>query len=107
MEWLAFLRVCPGAARRRLARANPDQTPSPVGHPGPRSADRLAAPLARFLERLPPVLAASFTPEQLEAINWHFAMRYRTTHIIDYRGRCLGFYLVFFAGRDYRTKTMR
>lgn len=64
--------------------------------------------IARFLARLPPALAASFTQEQLAAIELHFAMRYRHGHRIDWRLRLrLPFlspqtraYLVVLAGAD-------
>ncbi|WP_460254564.1 hypothetical protein [Acidiphilium sp. MT5] len=49
-------------------------------------------------------MAASFTPEQLAAIHWHFAMRYRATHAIDYRWRRFGLYLVLLVGRDHRAE---
>jgi hypothetical protein len=60
--------------------------------------------MARFLERLPPALAASFVPEQLAAVELHFAMRHRARHAIDWRRRIrLPFvraYVVLLAGRD-------
>jgi hypothetical protein len=62
--------------------------------------------LARFLARLPPDLAASFTEEQLAAIELHFAMRYRVDHAINWRFRFglpgLRSYIVVLAGRDHR-----
>ena len=64
-----------------------------------RSAD-----ISRFLERVGPELAASFTPEQLAAVELHFAMRNRVGHAIDWRKR-VGFgalrgYVVVLAGRE-------
>ncbi len=60
----------------------------------------------RFLARLPPALARSFSAEQLEAIHHAFGMRYRMDHAIDLR-RTLSlpwgrFYVVFLAGPDHR-----
>ena len=64
-----------------------------------RSAD-----MARFVARLRPELAASFSPEQLAAVELHFAMRNRTNHAIDWRKRWgVGgwrAYLVVLAGRE-------
>jgi hypothetical protein len=62
--------------------------------------------LKPFLERLPLQLAQSFTPEQLAAIELHFAMRYRVRHAIDWRAR-IGFpfvkiYVVLLAGIERR-----
>jgi hypothetical protein len=61
------------------------------------------ADMARFLERLSPSLAASFSAEQLAVIELHFSMRNRTAHIVDWRrqfgiGRLRG-YVVVLAGR--------
>jgi hypothetical protein len=58
--------------------------------------------ISRFLARLRPELAASFSPEQLAAVELHFAMRSRVAHAIDWRKR-LGFgrlrgYVVVLAG---------
>jgi hypothetical protein len=62
--------------------------------------------LGRFLERLPPALAASFSSAQLEAIELHFGMRHRVKHGIDWRRRIrlpfLSGYVVVLAGRDAR-----
>jgi len=62
--------------------------------------------ITRFLARLSPDLAASFTPDQLAAIDLHFAMRHRVDHTIDWRRRIalpfLKFYLVILAGREER-----
>jgi hypothetical protein len=60
--------------------------------------------MTRFLARLEPGLAASFSPEQLAAVELHFAMRSRVGHAIDWRKR-LGFgrlrgYVVVLAGRE-------
>lgn len=59
--------------------------------------------MARFLARLEPNLAASFTPAQLAAVELHFAMRYRPAHGIDWRRRVRlagrEFYLVVLAGQ--------
>jgi hypothetical protein len=43
--------------------------------------------ISRFLERIGPELAARFSPEQLAAVELHFAMRNRTDHAIDWRRR--------------------
>jgi hypothetical protein len=63
--------------------------------------------LARFLCRLPPALAASFSAEQRAAIDLHFGMRHRSTHALDWRARFrlpfLSGYIVVLAGRDSRT----
>ncbi|MCB5943207.1 hypothetical protein [Acidocella sp. KAb 2-4] len=60
--------------------------------------------MARFLARLPPELAASFSRAQLEAIELHFAMRSRVAHAIDWRRRImlpgLRAYIVLLAGRE-------
>ena len=60
--------------------------------------------MSRFLARLKPELAASFTPEQLDAVELHFAMRNRVGHAVDWRKR-IGFgamrgYVVLLAGRE-------
>jgi hypothetical protein len=61
-------------------------------------------PIGRFLARLPADLAASFTREQLAAVELHFAMRYRHSHALDWRRRIklpfLRVYVVLLAGRD-------
>ncbi len=60
--------------------------------------------MSRFLARLEPELAASFTVEQLAAVELHFAMRNRTGHAIDWRKRIgvCGWrgYVVVLAGRE-------
>ncbi len=62
--------------------------------------------IGRFLARLTPDLAASFTPAQLAAIDLHFAMRHRVEHAIDWRRRLslpfARFYVVLLAGREDR-----
>jgi hypothetical protein len=62
--------------------------------------------VARFLACLPDDLAASFSEEQLAAIELHFAMRYRMDHVINWRFRFglggLRSYIVVLAGRDRR-----
>jgi hypothetical protein len=65
----------------------------------PRNPD-----ISRFLTRLPPALAASFSAEQLAAVELHFAMRHRPEHTLDWRrrirlGRLRG-YVVLLAGRE-------
>jgi len=62
----------------------------------------------RFLARMRPEVAASFTPEQLAAVRLAFGMRYAMDHSVDVRrvvtlpwGR---FYLVLLAGRDRRAE---
>jgi hypothetical protein len=63
--------------------------------------------MLRFLARLEPSLAASFTRAQLEAIELHFAMRSRVGHTIDWRWRIrlpgLRAYVVVLAGRERAT----
>lgn len=63
---------------------------------------------ARFLARVPPDLAASFTPEQVAAVRFAFGMRYEMAHAVDARrtfslpwGR---FYFVLLLGRDSRNE---
>lgn len=74
--------------------------------PVPSSPVPSSPVLARFLARLPDDLAASFSDEQLAAIELHFAMRYRVDHAINWRFRCrlpgLRSYVVILAGRDHR-----
>jgi hypothetical protein len=59
--------------------------------------------MARFMARMRPALAASFTPEQLAAVELHFAMRNRAAHAIDWRRQfglgVLRGYVVVLAGR--------
>lgn len=60
--------------------------------------------MSRFLTRLPPELAASFSAAQLAAVELHFAMRHRAAHTIDWRRRirlgALRASVVVLAGRD-------
>lgn len=63
--------------------------------------------LVRFLDALPPDLARSFSDSQLRAIELHFGMRHRISHLVDWRRR-LGFgrlrlYVVLLIGRDRHT----
>lgn len=62
--------------------------------------------IARFLARLRPELASSFSPEQLAALEMHFGMRYRVDHLVDWRTRIrlpfIKLYLVILAGHDPR-----
>lgn len=53
--------------------------------------------MARFLARLRPELAASFSPEQLAAVELHFAMRGRVGHAIDWRKR-IGWQIAWLCG---------
>ena len=62
--------------------------------------------IARFLARVPQEVAGSFTPDQLQAVQRAFGMRYVMEHAVDMRrtlrlpwGR---FYFVLLAGRDQR-----
>ncbi len=63
-----------------------------------------SADISRFLGRLKPELAASFSPDQLAAVELHFAMRNRVRHALDWRARLslgpLRGYVVLLAGRD-------
>jgi hypothetical protein len=65
-----------------------------------------SAVIGRFLERLPPDVAASFSARQLAAVELHFGMRHRVSHMIDWRRRFrLPFgkiYIVLLAGADDR-----
>ena len=60
--------------------------------------------MQQFLQRLPPLLAAQFSAEQLAAVELHFAMRHKTRHLLNWRQRVklpfLRGYLVLLAGRD-------
>jgi len=69
--------------------------------PVPAPADQF---IARFLARVPPDVASTFTSAQLAAIRRAFGMRYEADHALEIRrhlslpwGR---FYLVLLAGRD-------
>lgn len=60
--------------------------------------------MVRFLDRLNPELAGSFSSEQLDAVELHFGMRYQVRHMLDWRTRIrlpfMKFYLVILAGAD-------
>jgi hypothetical protein len=60
--------------------------------------------LSRFLGSLPREVADSFTPEQLQAVERSFGMRYVQSHAVDVRRgvRLLGrkFYVVLLIGRE-------
>lgn len=58
--------------------------------------------IASFLARVPRDVAASFTPAQLAAIGFAFALRYAPAHRIDVRWRIGRRYVVLIAGRDGR-----
>jgi hypothetical protein len=62
--------------------------------------------ILRFLTRLNPELARSFSSEQLAAVEMHFGMRYPMKHLIDWRTRIrlpfMRMYLVVLAGQDRR-----
>ncbi len=62
----------------------------------------MSDPITRFLARLPPDVAGSFSAAQLAAISLHFGMRHRVDHAIDWRLRFVKFYFVFLAGRESR-----
>jgi hypothetical protein len=63
---------------------------------------------ARFLGRMPAELAASFTPDQLAAVQRAFGMRYAMDHALDVRRSVIlpwgRFYLVLLGGRDRRNE---
>jgi hypothetical protein len=72
--------------------------------PCPRRSASNDAFIGRFLARVPPEVAATFSPDQLAAVQRAFGMRYAVEHAIDLRrsvsmpwGR---YYLVLLAGRD-------
>jgi len=55
----------------------------------------------RFLQRLPPGQASSFTPQQLAAMDLHLALRHRVAHAVDWRARLpFGLYAVLLIGRN-------
>jgi hypothetical protein len=60
--------------------------------------------LSRFLGGMPRDLADSFTPDQLEAVQLAFGMRYVQSHAVDVRQtfRLLGrkFYIVLLIGQE-------
>jgi len=63
---------------------------------------------ARFLGRVPAELRASFTPDQLTAIQHAFGMRYTMDHALDIRRHVrlpwARYYLVLLCGRDFRPR---
>lgn len=65
--------------------------------------------LERFFERIPPDVAASFTPEQIDAIRLAFGARRPIRHGIDVRLSLplllRRYYIVFLAGRERRRHT--
>ena len=74
--------------------------------PTPPLAEADPVFVARFRSRVPPEVAASFTPEQLAAIHTAFALRTLPRHSLDLRrsiptpwGRV---YLAIIAGREKR-----
>ncbi len=60
--------------------------------------------IRRFLGGMPQDMADSFTPDQLQAVQRAFGMRYATEHAVDVRRRVglLGrrFYVVLLVGRE-------
>jgi hypothetical protein len=60
--------------------------------------------MMRFLDRLNPELAGSFSSEQLAAVELHFGMRYQVRHMLDWRTRIhlpfMKIYLVLLAGAE-------
>jgi hypothetical protein len=60
--------------------------------------------IRRFLGGMPRDMADSFTPDQLQAVQRAFGMRYATDHTVDMRRRVglLGrkFYVVLLVGRE-------
>jgi hypothetical protein len=62
--------------------------------------------IRRFLARISPDIARSFSAAQLTAVQQAFGLRYSVQHHIDIRRRLRlpfgNFYLVILAGRDYR-----
>jgi hypothetical protein len=86
------------AAHSRHPRPQPRPQPRPCH---PHSAEAF---IRRFLARVPPEIAATFSPDQLAAVQRAFGMRYAAEHAVDVRrsvplpwGR---YYLVLLAGRD-------
>lgn len=77
-------------------------SPSRSGPRGSASEDFIA----RFLRRVPGEVAATFTPEQLAAVQGAFGLRYTMDHAVDVRRTVRlpwgGFYFVLLAGRDAR-----
>jgi hypothetical protein len=62
--------------------------------------------MRRFLGRVSPEVAASFSAEQLAAVELHFGMRHVVGHAIDWRTRIglpfARYYFVVLAGREER-----
>jgi hypothetical protein len=62
--------------------------------------------MTRFLGRLNPQVAASFSDEQLAAVELHFGMRHVVDHAVDWRTRFglpfARFYFVLLAGWEQR-----
>jgi hypothetical protein len=83
-----------------------ESRPGQAGEPGQALPVPRNPALARFLARLTPELAQSFSPAQLAAIELHFGMRHRAAHAIDWRRRLnLPFarvYVVLLAGKEER-----
>ena len=84
-------------------------TSTPTSAPAPAPELHSDPLINSFLSQLPTKTAASFTPNQLEAIKRQFGNRKWTgSHPVDIRlsipfiGR--GFYLVFLMGRERRSK---
>lgn len=67
--------------------------------------------IARFLRRVPAELRASFTQDQLTAIQHAFGMRYTMDHALDIRRHVrlpwARYYLVLLCGRDVRPREPR
>jgi hypothetical protein len=61
----------------------------------------------RFLDGLPRAVADSFTPDQLDAVQRAFGMRYATEHTVDLRRavRVFGqkFYVILLVGEERRS----
>lgn len=74
----------------------------------PKSPTPIEGFITRFLARIPPDVAASFSPEQLAAVQRAFGMRYAMQHAVDVRrtlylpwGR---YYMVLLGGKDRRNE---
>jgi hypothetical protein len=74
----------------------------------PASRTAADAFIARFLARVPADLRASFTPDQLTAVQQAFGMRYTMEHTLDIRSHVrlpwARYYLVLLWGRDFRPR---
>jgi hypothetical protein len=77
----------------------------------PESPTPIEGFIARFLARVPPDVAASFSPTQLAAVQRAFGMRYAMQHAVDVRrtlylpwGR---YYVVLLGGKDRRNEGRR